>query len=97
MSLFLENEINRVLCDVKVGVSITVEGTIQSSDIKLLWLKGLNVKTSLLHVCLCCPKSEENILLQSCDKFILNFFECRLCLFDVHGGSKLLFLCPPSI
>lgn len=96
MSLFLENEMNRVLCVAQVRVSTTVEGTIQSSDIRLLWLKGLE-KTNLLHVYLSCPKSEENILLQSCERLILKFFECRLCLFDVHGGRKLLFLCPPSI
>lgn len=41
MPLFLENEMNRVLCDAQVRVSTTVEGTIQISDIKLLWLKGL--------------------------------------------------------
>lgn len=97
MSLFLENEINSVLCDVKVRISITVKGTIQSHDIKFLLLKGLNVKTSHLHVYLSHPKSEENILLQSCDKFILNIFRVPLMSLMFMGGSKLLFLCPSSI
>lgn len=74
MSLVPENEINRVLFNVQHQVRITVKGTIQNQNLKLPLIKGLNVKTSHLHMYLSHPESEENILPQGCDKFILNIF-----------------------